>query len=129
MVARLRMGLDGAGSEQDGTERGRAVAARWEWRRSAEDQQIDSVPAHLREASAITALKVSATFELGARVRERMAARSTPDRGYHRSRAGWNRAVARFEREQADALRAGRLLPTPWRLVPGQAHGCGRKPA
>lgn len=104
-------------------EQGWALLPLLDWRRAGEDQQVDSLPLPLREQLATTAQKVSTTFELGARVREQMAARREPgDRDYYRSRAAWNQAVARFERAQADALRAGRLLATPWRPVLDADH-------
>jgi hypothetical protein len=68
---------------QDGIEQGWTGLPLLDWRRSAEGQRIDSLPLHLREQLAITAQKVSGTLQLGARVREQMAAaRSGPDRGY-----------------------------------------------
>jgi hypothetical protein len=107
---------------QDGTQGGGAARQWLDRQRVAEDQQIGGLPAHLRERLATTAQSIAATFELAARVRERMAARSDPEGDYYRSRAAWNRAVARFERRQADAIRSGRLLATPWRRVPDRAH-------
>ena len=118
MVPRV---LDGLGWElavrQDRIEQGWAVLPLFDWRRVAEDQQIDSLPVNLREQLAITAQRIADTFEFGARVRERIAARGELEGDYYRSRAAWNRAVARFERTQADALRAGHLLATPWRPI------------
>ena len=102
---------------QDGTEQGETVPLLFDRRRVAGDQQIDRLPEHLRERSAVTAQRIASTFELGARVREWMAACSRREGDYYRSRAAWNRTVAEFERTQADALRAGRLLVTPWRPV------------
>jgi hypothetical protein len=102
---------------QDRIEQGWAVLPLFDWRRVAEDQQIDSLPVNLREQLAITAQRIADTFEFGARVRERIAARGELEGDYYRSRAAWNRAVARFERTQADALRAGHLLATPWRPI------------
>jgi epoxyqueuosine reductase QueG len=88
-----------------------------DWRQITEDREIDRLPVHLRQQLASTAERVAVTFALGAQVRERMAAGSGRNVDYYRSRAAWNRAVADFERQQADALRAGRLLAVPWRPV------------
>jgi hypothetical protein len=63
---------------EDGIEQGRAVLPRHDWRRVAEDQQVDRLPVHLREELATTAQRLADTFELGARVGERMAARNPP---------------------------------------------------
>jgi hypothetical protein len=111
---------------QDGIEQGWAVPSLLNWR-VAEDQQVHSLPVNLRQQLAITAQRIAATFEFGAQVRERIAARNEPERDYYRSRAAWNRAVARFERTQAEALRAGRLLATPWRPIPDRTHQ-GKRP-
>ena len=86
-----------------------------DWRRAAQDQRIDRMPAHLRDQLASTAERVATTFELGARVRERIAARNGPEADHYRLRAAWNRTVADFERRQAAALREGHLLAVPWR--------------
>lgn len=92
-----------------------------DWRRGTEDSQIDSLPVHLREMLASTAEQVAVTFERGAKVRERIAAGSGLDVDHYRLRAAWNRAVADFERRQANALRAGRLLAVPWRPLADSA--------
>jgi hypothetical protein len=76
------------------------------------------VPAQLRERLAVTAEMVARSFELGARVRATMAAGGGANQTYYRSRAAWNEMVDDFERRQAEALRGGRLLATPWRRVP-----------
>jgi hypothetical protein len=86
-----------------------------DWRRATHDQRIDRVPAHLRGQLASTAERVAATFELGARIRERIADRNGPEADHYRLRAAWNRTVADFERRQAAALRDGHLLAVPWR--------------
>jgi hypothetical protein len=86
-----------------------------DWRRATQDQLVDFVPAHLRSQLASTADRVALTFELGAGIRERIAARDGPEAEYYRLRAAWNRKVADFERRQAAALRAGQLLAIPWR--------------
>ena len=86
-----------------------------DWRRASQDQQIDGAPAQLRHQLASTAERVAVTFELGASIRERIAARNGPEADYYRLRAAWNRTVAGFERRQAAALRDGHLLAVPWR--------------
>jgi hypothetical protein len=85
-----------------------------DWRRPTSDSRIDFVPTHLRNKLASTAERVAVTFELGARIRERIAAGNGPEADYYRLRAAWNRTVADFERRQAAALRSGHLLAVPW---------------
>lgn len=104
---------------------GRPVA---DWRRVRVDQRVDGVPAELRERLAVTAERVARTFALGAQVRAGMAAGGGAGEDYYRSRAAWNRLVADFERRQAQALRAGRLLAIPWRSVP-RAAGSRQQPS
>ena len=97
----------GVAVRNGGTDDGAAVPPLFDWRRSAEDQRIDSLPEHLREQLAATAQRIAATFELGAEVRERMAAGSQHARDYHRrGRPGigrWRSSSAarpkRFERD------------------------------
>ena len=84
-------------------------------RRATHDQRIAWVPAHLRDQLASTAERLAATFELGARIRERIADRNGPEADHYRLRAAWNRTVADFERRQAAALRDGHLLAVLWR--------------
>jgi hypothetical protein len=85
-----------------------------DWRRATHDQRIDCVPGHLRDQLASTAERVAGPFEVGARIRERIADRNGPEADYYRLRAAWNRTVAEFERRQAGALRDGHLLAVPW---------------
>jgi hypothetical protein len=85
-----------------------------DWPRANQGQRIDRVPARMRDQLASTAERVAITFELAARVRERMAARNGPEADHYRLRAAWNRTVADFERHQAAALREGHLLAVPW---------------
>jgi hypothetical protein len=85
-----------------------------DWRRLTSDLRLDRAPEDLRWRLASTAEQVAVTFELGARVRERMAAAGGPRADHYRHRAAWNRTVADFERRQAEALRSGRLLAVPW---------------
>jgi hypothetical protein len=86
-----------------------------DWRRPTQKLRIERVPVHMSDQLAATAERVAVTFELGARIRERIAARIGPEADYYRTRAAWNRAVADFERHQAAALQSGHLLPIPWR--------------
>ena len=83
-------------------------------RRAREGQSIRHVQADLRDRLAATADRVAATFEISAKARERMAARSSGDGDaeYHRLRGERHRAIAEFERKQAHALRQGYLLAT-----------------
>jgi hypothetical protein len=70
---------------------------------------------HARQlhALALAEQHVAATFELSAKVRERMAARGGAAAEYHRMRGDQHRRIAEFERRQAQALREGYLLETP----------------
>ena len=85
-----------------------------DWRRPTSDLRIDRAPADLRDQLASTAERIASTFELGARIRDRIAAVGGPRADYYRGRAAWNRTVSDFERRQAEALRSGRLLAIPW---------------
>ena len=88
------------------------------WRRAAEDQRIDAVPAHLRERLATTPNRSPPPSPSPPRSAPGWPAAAVPRPTTNRSRAAWNRLVADFERRQAAALRSGRLLATPWRPVP-----------
>jgi hypothetical protein len=76
----------------------------------------------LCEQLAATAERLAATFEHGARVRERIAAGGGPKADHFRRWAASNRAVADFERRQAQALRGGRVLAVPWARRAGDAR-------
>ncbi len=84
------------------------------WRRVREDQSIDHVSAELRERVAATAERLAHTFEVSAQARERMAGQGGPWAEHHLLQATRHRTLADFERRQAQALRAGRLLAGPW---------------
>jgi hypothetical protein len=86
------------------------------WRGIQKDRTIEHVPAELRERIAATAERIARTFEVSARTRERMAEEGGPWAVHHLLQAARHRTLADFERRQAQALRAGHLLPAPWRL-------------
>ncbi|HEX8861779.1 MAG TPA: hypothetical protein VGC06_22285 [Actinomycetes bacterium] len=83
-------------------------------RRVRKDHSIDHVPAELRERIAATAERLAHTFEVSARTRERMAEQGGPWAEHHLLQAARHRTLADFERQQAQALRAGHLLAGPW---------------
>jgi hypothetical protein len=104
--------------DDDGGASGPSGVPLADWRRAAGERRIDAVPAHLRERLASTAERLALTFAFAAQVHARMAGASGAEAGHHRAYAAWHQLIADFERRQADALRDGRLLATPWRPVP-----------
>jgi hypothetical protein len=91
-----------------------AVLPLVDWRTLQKDHTVQHASAELRERIASTAERVAHTFELSAESRERMAEPGGPGAEHHLLQAARHRTLADFERRQAQALRTGRLLATPW---------------